>query len=115
MARPVHSRAYWDIATHSRRPEGANVLPPSSLPVDQGRHHSLTPLEQTPSDGIGVVECGDGVGPLMRPECGQRVLGARLGTQAQYRAPAVAGILLRGHGQAGAATPGAGGPELLCP
>jgi hypothetical protein len=115
MARPARNRAYWDIATHSRKPEGADVLPTSSLSVDRSRHYPHAPVEQTPSDGVGVVECGDGGGPVVRPERGQHVPGPRLGAQAQYRAPAVAGILLRGHGQPGQAAPGTGGRELLCP
>src|SRR5919106_356767 len=99
MARPARSRAYWDIATHSSKPEGADVLPASSLPVDRSGHHSPAPFEQTPSDGGGVVECGDGGGPLVRPERGQFGVGAGLRAPAQYRAPAVAGVLLRSQGQ----------------
>src|SRR5687767_13953746 len=101
MARPAHSRAYWDLATHSRKPEGAHVLPARSLSVDRGDHHALAAVEQTPSGGVGLVESGEGVGAVLRGERSRSVLGAGLGAQAQYGAPAVAGILLRGSGQAG--------------
>src|SRR5262245_38884137 len=115
MARPARNRAYWDIATHSRKPEGADVLPARSLSVDRGGHHSLAPFEQTPSDGVGLVECGDGVGPLVRPERGQSIFGSGPGAPTQYRAPAVAGILLRGQGQTGQAAPRAARRDVLCP
>src|SRR5229473_6192071 len=115
MARPARSRAYWDIATHSRKPEGADVLPASSLPVDRSGQPSFAPFEQTPSDGVGVVERGNGVGPLVRPERCQHVFGSGPGAQVQYRAPAVAGILLRGQSQTGEAPPRAPGRDLLCP
>src|SRR5574341_1588825 len=115
MARRLGSRAYWDIATHSRKPEGADVLPACSLSVDPCDHHAPAPVEQTPSAGVGVVESGDGIGAVVCAECGQSVSGPGLGASAQHGAPAVAGILLRGQGQAGQAAPGAGRRNVLCP
>jgi hypothetical protein len=51
-------------------PEGADVLPASSSPVDRRNYHAHASFEQIPSDGVGVVECGDGLGALVRRERG---------------------------------------------
>src|SRR5713101_4980700 len=60
LARWGLGRTYWGIATHSRSPEEAHVLPPPSVPMDENCHHALPAVEQAASDGLGLVECGDG-------------------------------------------------------
>src|SRR5215510_3442815 len=82
--------------------------------MDRGGHHTLAPLEQAPGGGVGLVESGAGLGAVVRPERGQSGFGAGLGAQAQYRASAVAGVLLRGSSQTRRAAPGVEGRELLC-
>jgi hypothetical protein len=78
-ARPARCRAYWDIATYSRRPQGTGVLPAGSVSLDQGYDYASAPLEQTPSDGGGVVESRAGVAPLVCPQCCESHGGTRAG------------------------------------
>jgi len=57
LARRLGRRAYWDMITHSRQPEGVEVLPTSSLSVDGRDNHAHAALEQTASAGVDVVKC----------------------------------------------------------
>src|SRR5262245_55624017 len=114
MARRLDSQAYWDIATHSRKPEGADVLPTCSLSVDRRDHHAPASVEQTPSPGAGVVEFGDGLGAVRCAERGQSVLGPRLRATTQHSPATIAGVVLRSAGQAGQAAARAGGRDVLC-
>ena len=86
--------AYWDIATHSREPEGRDVLPTSSVSMDGSRHYPPAALEQTPSDRVSLMESGDGAGPVVCAERRQCSSWPRTGAQAQHGAATVAGILL---------------------
>src|SRR5262245_17327092 len=114
MARLACRTAYWGIAQRSRGPEEADVLPERSVSRDDRSRYAFTALESAPSRGVGLVEAGDGVGPLLCLDDRRAFFGHLAGAQAQQRTPAVAGILLRGSGQTGDETSGHGGGELLC-
>src|SRR6266852_1288421 len=95
LARPTFDPTYWGIATHSRRSEEAHVLPLPSVPMDENGHYTLSAVEQAASHGPGRVEPGDGRGAVLCAQRGQHPARAVVGAQAQHRAAAIAGILLR--------------------
>src|SRR5206468_4276926 len=65
----------------------------------------LAPLEQTTRHGLGLVEPGDGAGPLLCVAGRQGVPGDVAGPQRASRTPAVARILLRSHRHTRASAP----------
>src|SRR5437867_9299796 len=78
--------------------EETYVLPPPCHRMDDDHPGAPAPLEQTPSHRLGPVEPGHGTGSLLCIDGRQCVFGAVAEAQRAARAPAVAGVLLRGHG-----------------
>src|SRR5262249_37744364 len=56
----------------------------SSVPMDKNCHHALSSFEQAPSDGLGLVERGDGRGPVLCAQGGQHLSGGVVGPQRQH-------------------------------
>src|SRR5712691_9422695 len=79
--------------------EEKDVLPPPCNRMDRHDPDPLAPLEQASSHGVGAVESGHGPGTLVCPDRCQCVPGPVAGPQREYRAPAVARVLLRSCGQ----------------
>ena len=86
--------AYWDIATYFSEPEERDVLPQSSVSMDRGGHYPHGALEQTARGGVSVMECGQGVRPVVRIDRGQSLLSRGAGAQAEHGAPTVARVVL---------------------
>src|SRR5215210_4789402 len=85
--------AYWDLATYFSEPEGRDVLPLGSGSMDGRGHYPQAARKQTASGGVSVMECGQGVRPVMCAERGESVLGHGTGAQAQHGAPTGAGVV----------------------
>src|SRR5258708_17468869 len=60
------------------------------------------------------MECGDGGGALVCADGGESLRSPGPGAEAQYRTPAIAGILLRSKGETGWGAEGVGRRELFC-
>ena len=106
--------AYWDIVIHTSKLEGGDVLPEGSVSMDGSGHYPHAAFEQTASRGLGVMESGDGVGPVMCPDRCESVFSPGPGAQTQYRAPTVARMVLGGERQTGRPPARSARGELLC-
>ena len=77
------------------------VWPGSSCRRDQRYAHALPSVEPAPGHGVGSLQPGEGPGPLVRPERGQRLAGRAAAAHGQRRAATVACVVRRGSGDTG--------------
>ena len=62
--------------------------------MDGSGHYPHAALKQTASGGVGVMECGNGVRPVVCADRGESVFGQGTGAQAQLGGLTVAGVVL---------------------
>ncbi len=114
MARPPFDPTYWGMATHSRRSEEAQVLPPASVPMDENGHYLVSAVAHVASDRPGLVEPGDGRRAVLGAQRDQHPARPVAVAQRQPRAAARAGMGRRSRGQRGDGSPRAGRRDVFC-
>src|SRR6266496_3392326 len=66
----------------------------TSIAVDRDRVKTIAPSQSPPSQGVGPVEPGDGPGPQLRIESGERVARPAAGTTGRDPAATLTGMVL---------------------